>query len=104
MSLFAIPNFCEHLETNKKDEMTALERRERVRCMQRVTWKLIIPYVKYSIASGNLLYDSRSSNRDSVINLEGMGREMGRKFRREGTWVYLWLILTDVWTETHKIL
>ena len=46
MSLFVNPNFCEHLETNKKDEMTALERWERVRCMERVTWKFIIPYVK----------------------------------------------------------
>ena len=26
----------------------------------------------------------------------GVGREMGRRFRREGTWVYLWLILVDV--------
>ena len=26
----------------------------------------------------------------------GMGREMGGRFRREGIWVYLWLILTHV--------
>ena len=26
----------------------------------------------------------------------GVGREMGRRFGREGTWVYLWLILVDV--------
>ena len=26
----------------------------------------------------------------------GMRKEMGGKFRREGTWVYLWLILADV--------
>ena len=38
---------------------------ERVRCMERVTWKLILPYVK-QIANGNLLYDSRNSNRGSV--------------------------------------
>ena len=31
-------------------------RRERVRCMEKVTWKLTIPYVK-EIANGNLLYD-----------------------------------------------
>ena len=31
------------------------------------------------------------------VDLEGgMGREMGGTFAREGTWVYLWLIL-DVW-------
>ena len=28
---------------------------ERVRCLERVTWKLILPYVK-QIANGNLLY------------------------------------------------
>ena len=38
---------------------------ERVRCMERVTWKLTLPYVK-EIASGNLLYDSRNSNRGSM--------------------------------------
>ena len=26
-----------------------------------------------------------------------MGREMGGRFRREGTYVYLWLIHVDVW-------
>ena len=36
-----------------------------VRCMERVTWKLTIPYVKH-IANGNLLYDSGNSNRDSI--------------------------------------
>ena len=32
------------------------------------------------------------------INLEGWtGREMGGRFKREGTYVYLWLIHVDVW-------
>ena len=35
---------------------------ERVRYMERVTWKLTLPYVKY----GNLLYGSGNSNRGSV--------------------------------------
>ena len=26
----------------------------------------------------------------------GVGREMGWRSRREGTWVYLWLILVDI--------
>ena len=38
---------------------------ERVRYMERVTWKLTLPYVK-QIASGNLLYGSGNSNRSSV--------------------------------------
>ena len=40
------------------------EREERVRCTERVTWKLILPYVKYT-ASGNLQYVSGNSNRGS---------------------------------------
>ena len=50
---------------------------ERVRCMERVTWKLLLPHVK-QIANGNLLYGSGNSNRGSVsIERGGMGREMG---------------------------
>ena len=26
-----------------------------------------------------------------------MGLEMGRKFKREGAYIYLWLIHTEVW-------
>ena len=37
----------------------------KVRCMERVTWKLTLPYVKLR-AMGNLLYGSGNSNRDSV--------------------------------------
>ena len=32
----------------------------------------------------------------------GIGREMGGRPWREGTWVYLWVILVDVWQETTK--
>ena len=35
---------------------------ERVRCMERVTWKLTLPYVK-QIANGNFLHGSGNSNR-----------------------------------------
>ena len=38
---------------------------ERVRCVERVTLKLILPYVK-QIANGTSLYDSGNSNRGSV--------------------------------------
>ena len=38
---------------------------ERMRCMERVTWKLILPYIKW-ITNGNLLYASGNSNRGSV--------------------------------------
>ena len=43
---------------------------ERVRCMERVTWKLTLPFVK-QIASGNLLCDAESSNPAFCDNLEG---------------------------------
>ena len=38
---------------------------ERMRCMERVTWELTLPYVKL-IANGNLLYGSGDPNRGSV--------------------------------------
>ena len=48
---------------------------ERVRCMERVTWKLTLPYVKL-IANGNLLYDSENLNQGSKTTWRGgMGRE-----------------------------
>ena len=34
-------------------------------CMEKVTWKCILPYVKQT-ATGNLLYDSVNSNWGSV--------------------------------------
>ena len=48
-------------QTYRTDLWTPGEgRRERVRCMERVTWEFTIPYVK-QIANGNLLYDSGNS-------------------------------------------
>ena len=54
-------------ETDIKNRLWTQEegRKERVRCMERITWKFTIPYVK-QIASGSLLYDSGTSNRGSV--------------------------------------
>ena len=49
---------------------------ERVRCMERVTWKLTLPPVK-QIANRNLLYVSGNSNRGSVSTWsDGLGREV----------------------------
>ena len=45
-------------------------RGEKVRCMKRVTWKLILPYVKYT-ADGNWLYGSGNSNRGSISTYRG---------------------------------
>ena len=41
------------------------EGEERVRCIERVTWKLTLPYIKLT-ANGNLLYGSGNSNRGPV--------------------------------------
>ena len=39
----------------------------------------------------------KNSNRGSVSNWRGgMGREMGGRFKREGIYVYLWLINVEV--------
>ena len=75
---------------------------ERVRCTERVTWKLTLPYVKY-IANGNLLYVSGNTNRGSVSTQRGgMGKDMGGSFKSEGICVYLWLIHVEVWQKTTK--
>ena len=84
-------------ETDRDNRLMDLGRgEERVRCMERVTWKLTLPYVK-QIANGNLLYVSGNSNRGSVSTKRGgMGREMGGRFKREGIFVNLWLIHVEV--------
>ena len=48
-------------------------------------------YVKQT-AKGNLLYGSGNSKQGLCINVEGWG---GR-FKREGIYVYLWLIYVEV--------
>ena len=64
--------------------------------MERVTRKHTFPCVKY-IAYGSFLYSSRNSNRGSVSTYRsGMGRKMGGKFKREGIYVYLWLIHVEI--------
>ena len=53
-------------ETDIENRLMDMERgEERVRCMERVTWKLALSYVKY-IANRNLLYGSGNSNKGSV--------------------------------------
>ena len=49
---------------------------ERVRCMEKVTWKLTLPYVK-QIANGNVLYVSGNSNRGSVSTQRGGKEDAG---------------------------
>ena len=44
------------------------------------------------------MYDAGSSNQVLCDNLKGSeGVEMGGRFKKEGTYVYLWLIQVDVW-------
>ena len=74
-------------------------RKERMGCMKRVTWKLTLPYVKYT-ANGNLLYDSGNSNWSSITRGRG---EVGERVKGKET-LYLWLIHVDVWQETNTIL
>ena len=57
---------------------------ERVRCIERVTWKLTLPYVKY-IANGNLLYGSGNSLTGALYQPRGVGwggRPEGGKGRK----------------------
>ena len=53
-------------ETDIENRLMDMGRGEqKLRCMERVTWKLTLPYVKY-MAHGNLLYDSGNSNKGFV--------------------------------------
>ena len=62
--------------------------------MERVTWKLSLPYVK-QIASGNLPYGSGNSNRALY-----QSRRVGWSGRWDGgrgyIYIYLWLIHVEV--------
>ena len=61
-----------------------------------------LPYVK-QIANGNLLYESGNSNQGSItIQMGEKGQEVGGRFKREGTYVYLWLIHVDVWQKSNQ--
>ena len=57
-------------------------------------WNIYIPYVKQR-ASGNLLYEAGSSIWCSVSR--GIWWEVGERFKREGTYVHLWVIHVNVW-------
>ena len=51
----------------------------------------------WKIANGNLLCDSGNSNWGSVTTWRaGKGWDVGRRFKKESTYVYLWLIHVDV--------
>ena len=57
--------FIYRAEMEKQTQRTLMDMgrgEERVRCMERVTWKLTLPYVK-QIAIKNLQYGSANSNR-----------------------------------------
>ena len=70
---------------------------ERVRYMDRVTWKLTFPYVK-QIANGNLLYGSGNSN-TAMYQPRGVGwrgKWEGGSKGRGYIYIYLWLIHVQV--------
>ena len=54
------------MEKQTENRLDMVREEERMRCMEKVTWKLIPSYVKW-IAKGNLLYGSGNSNGGSVI-------------------------------------
>jgi len=91
-----------HRHREQTDGHGRVGRKERVRCMERVTRKLTLTYGK-QVASGSLLYGLGNSNRGPVTTWRGgVGREMGRRLKREGMYVYLWLIHVEVWQKPTK--
>ena len=56
-----------------------------------------LPHVKQT-AGGNLLCDVGNSTQCSVTTQRGgMGWEVGGRLKREGIYVYLWLVHAGVW-------
>jgi len=74
---------------------TVREREGGMNWKSNVKTNFTLPYVK-QIASRNLLYDKGSSNPVLCDKLEKWDGGGGR-FKREGTYIYLWLIHIDVW-------
>ena len=65
-------------ETDIVNRLTDMGRgKKRIRCMERVTWKLTLPYEK-QIANWNFLYGSGNSNK----GLDGL--EDRREVQKEG--------------------
>ena len=83
-------------EQQWRNRLTDMERgEERVRCMERVTWKLTLPYVRDS--QQEFAVWLRKLKQGLCINLEGWdGEGDGREVQREGIYVYLWLIHIEV--------
>ena len=63
---------------------------------QTVAGKHRLPHLRQT-GNGNVLCDAGNSNLGSVTTwgCERVGG--GKSFRREGTYIYLWLIHVDVW-------
>ena len=93
MNLFAGQQWaCRH-----REQTWGWGKKERVGQMERVAWKHTLMYIK-QIASGNLLYDSGKSNWGSATTQTGgMVWEVGGRLKREGKYVYLWLIHVDIY-------
>ena len=79
-------------ETDKENRLVEMGRREeRVRCMERVTWKLTLPCVKQTPIE-KLMYGSGNSNRASVSIWRGrMEREMGEGFIEGRGYMYTYV-------------
>ena len=64
--------------------------------MERVTWKLTLPYVKID-SQWEFAVWLRKLKQGLCINLEGWdGAGDGREVQKEGIYVYLWLIHIEV--------
>ena len=79
----ALKNFLQgsNGETDTENRIMDMGRgEERVRCMERVKWKLTLPCLK-QMDDGNMQCGSGNSNRDFASTWRGgMGREMGGGF------------------------
>ena len=65
---------------------------ERVRCMERVTRKLMLPYVNQIVKGICCL--APETQKGELYQPRGVG--LGGRYKREGVYVYLWLIHVEV--------
>ena len=79
-------------ETDIENRLMNMQREEeRVRCMERVTWKLTLPCVEKKPMGIFCVSQETQTGALYQPRMVGWRREMGGRFKREGIYMYLWV-------------
>jgi len=88
-NLFTINNLFTNGETDIENRLTDMGKGEdRVRCMERVTWKLTSPFVKIDSQQEFAVW-LRKLKQGLCINLEGWDREEDGREVQKGEDIYI---------------